>query len=102
MRRYIEVQNARSCPSPLCVQVGDVLVVYTAGARVRSGDQSIQLLGPFITAMVGQNGEIIEPAGNPGLVILRGLQPGLARVELILGEAPLTATSHQLWIKVES
>ena len=85
MARLIEVQDARVCPSTLELSPGDVLLFRATGGRVHSGDEVIELLGPFLQGVLGDDGRILAPAGLPNRVIFRARQPGRARIDVITG-----------------
>jgi hypothetical protein len=82
MSRLIEVQRVEDCPSPLRVRVGDVLVLPASGARVQAGGPAIELLGPFLPAVVGTDGEVLAPEGAPNTVLVRARQPGSATIDV--------------------
>jgi len=95
MGRLIEVQQGQVCSSPLGVQPGDVLLFHATGARVRPGSEGVEILGPFLPAVLGDNGEILTAMGAPNTVLLRALRPGQATIELISGDpwhAPRSTT----------
>jgi hypothetical protein len=95
MARLIEVQDAHQCQSPLALQPGDVLAFRAAGGRVRSGGDVVELLGPFLSAVVGDQGTILTPAGSPNTVLFRARKPGRALIDVITGDpfqAPRTAS----------
>ena len=102
MARLIDVQDAQTCPSPLTVQAGDVLLFHATGGRVRSGGDVVEMLPPLLSAVLGDNGEIVTPAGAPNTVLVRARGPGHALIDVISGDpwhAPRTTT---LGITVES
>jgi hypothetical protein len=102
MARLIEVPDARTCPPALTVLPGDVLLFHATGGHVRSGNQAIDLLGPYLQAVLGDNGAVLAPAGAPNLVLFWARRPGRARIEVIAGDpwhAPQTVT---LEITIES
>ena len=76
MARLIEVQDARTCPSPLTVSLGDLLLFRATGGRVRSGDDVVELLGPFLSAVLGDDGTILTPLGPPNTVLFHARRPG--------------------------
>jgi hypothetical protein len=102
MSRFIEVQDARACPSPLTIRPGDVLMFQATGGRVRSGDDVIELLGPFLTAILGDDGNILTPMGAPNSVLFRAHRPGLALIDVVTGTPFHTPQTTVLGITVES
>jgi len=95
MARLIEVQDAGGCPSPLTVRQGDVLLFRAAGGRVRAGGDAVELWGPFLPGVVGEDGDVLTPMGPPNAVLFRARRPGRARVDVVTGDpfhAPQTTT----------
>ena len=101
MARLIEVQDARACPSPLLVSLGDVLLFYVAGGRVRSDGDVIELLGPFLPAVLGDDGTIVTPMGPPTTVLCRARQPGRAQLDVVTGDPFHMPQTTTLRITVE-
>jgi len=94
MSRLIEVQVEEHTPSPLAVRVGDVLLFQATGARIKGG-KAVELWGPFRSAVLGENGEVIEPMGPPGAVLARAREAGSATLDLFTGDpfhGPRTTT----------
>jgi hypothetical protein len=102
MARLIEVQDARVCPSPLTVRPGDVLLFRAAGGRVRSGGNVVEVLGPFLPAVLGDDGNILTPTGPPNTVLFRARRPGRARIDVVTGDPFHTPQTTALAITVES
>lgn len=102
MARLIEVQDARTCPSPLTVYLGDMLLFRATGGRVRSGDDVVELLGPFLSAVLGDDGTILTPIGPPNMVLFRARRPGRARIDAVTGDPFHTSQTTTLDITVES
>ncbi len=95
MGRIIEIQNVRAAPSSLTLRVGDVLLFKATGGHVRSGEDVIEMLGAYLPAVLGNNGEILTPMGAPNTVLFRALRPGRASVDVVTGDpwhAPQTTT----------
>ncbi|HYE33990.1 hypothetical protein [Methylocaldum sp.] len=102
MARLIEVQDPRMCLSPLTVRSGDVLLFRAAGGRVRSGGDVVELLGPFLQAVVGDDGNILTPMGPPNTVLFHARQPGRALIDVITGDLFHTPQTTALGITVEA
>jgi hypothetical protein len=102
MPRLIEVRDARACPSLQRVKVGDVLVFHAAGGHVRSGDDVVELLGPFVTAVVGDEGTIFTPMGPPNTVLFRASQHGQALIDVAIGDPFHAPQTIELRIAVEA
>jgi len=100
MARLIEVPNVALCRSPLVIRVGDALLFHGLGGHVRSGGDAIEMLGPFVQAIVGENGEVLTPSGPPNTVVFRARRTGTATIDLVTGNfsSPVT-TSLQVEIE---
>lgn len=97
MARLIEVQDVQTCPSLLPVDMGDVLLFHATGGQVRSGADVVELVGTLLSAVVGNNGTIVTPAGAPNTVLFRAQRPGRAIIDVVTGDpwrAPQTTTLH--------
>lgn len=101
MSRLIEVQDARMCSSPLTVHLGDVLLFRAAGGHVRSGGDVVELLGPFLPAVVGDDGNILTPMGPPNTVLFHARRPGRALIDVITGDPFQATRTTALGITVE-
>jgi hypothetical protein len=86
MARLIEVQDAHVCQAPLTVSVGDVFLFRAAGGHVRSGDDVVELLGAFRSAIVGDDGHIMTPVGPPNTTLFRARKPGRALIDVVTGD----------------
>jgi hypothetical protein len=85
MSRLIELQDPAGCESPLVVRAGDVLLCSATAGRVVAGDEVAQVLGGFLTAVVGVTGIVVEPMGAPNAVLVHVLMPGRATIEFGVG-----------------
>ena len=86
MGRLIEVDDPLKCPSRLAVHTGDMLLFRAAGGRVRSGQGIVEMLGPFLQAILVEGGEVLTPQGPPNTVLFRACRPGHAVVDVITGD----------------
>jgi hypothetical protein len=102
MARLIEVQDARVCPSPLTIALGDVLLFRATGGRVRSGGDVVELLGPFLPAVLGDDGTVVTPLGPPNTVLCRARRPGRAQLDVVTGDPFHRPQTTTLGITVES
>jgi len=102
MARLIEVQDARECRSPLTVHPGDVLLFRAVGGHVRSGGDSVEMLGPFLATVAGDDGNILTPMGSPNTVMFRARQPGEALIDVVTGDPFHTTQTTALVIAVKS
>jgi len=102
MARLIEVQDARVSPSPLTVHLGDVLLFRATGGLVRSGADIVELLGPFLPALLGDDGNILTPMGPPNAVLFRARRPGQAVIDVVTGDPFNSPQTTALTITVES
>ena len=81
MSRLIEVQLPDRFPKPLEVRVGDVLLLAATGARIKDGGRAVEVWGPFLSAVVGENGAVVAPEGPPNTVLVRACEPGSVTLE---------------------
>jgi hypothetical protein len=86
MARLIEVQSTQECRSPLLLRQGDLLLWRAAGGRVRSGKDVMEVLGPFVPAVLDDEGNVLTPLGPPNTVLFRARQPGQAQIEVVTGD----------------
>ena len=86
MARMIEVQDAEAYPSLLTIKTGDVLLFRAAGGHVKSGSDVVELLGPFVSAVLSDDGRVVTPMGPPNTVLFRARQPGRARIDVVTGD----------------
>jgi hypothetical protein len=86
MGRLIEVQEAQKCPSPLTLHPGDVLLFHATGGSVDSGGGVVEMLGPFIQAVLGEHGGILTPMGPPNTVLFRARKRGRAVIDVVTGD----------------
>lgn len=96
MGRLIEVQAPRKGPPRVTIQVGDVLLFKAAGCGVREGEAFVDILGPFLPAILVDHGEILTPQGPPNTVLVRALNPGQAVLDVITGN-PFYETRTAAW-----
>jgi hypothetical protein len=96
MGRLIEVQAPRKGPPRVTIQVGDVLLFQAFGGHVREGGKVVEMLGPFVQAILGDHGEVLTPQGPPNTVLVRALGPGRAVLDVITGN-PFYETQTVAW-----
>jgi hypothetical protein len=101
MARLVEVQQAQVRPSSLSVRTGDVLLVQATGGRVQSGGDVVEMLGPFLPAVLGEDGSVVTPMGAPNTVLLRAHRPGRAIIDVVTGDPWHAPQSVTLSIVVE-
>jgi hypothetical protein len=102
MARLIDVPDVRHCTSPLPLGIGDVLRVRASGGRIASGGDVVEMLGPLIDAVVGNDGTVLTPMGAPNVVLVRARRPGQATIEVITGDPWRRAQATTLVITVKS
>jgi hypothetical protein len=93
MGRLIEVPDAQKCASDLPLQTGDMLLFHASGGRIGSGGDVVEMLGPLLEAIVGEDGNVLTPMGAPNVVLVRARRPGRAAIDVITGDPwqrPLT------------
>ena len=101
MARLIEVQNTEGFPQLLTIKVGDVLTFAATGGHVQSGAPVVALLGPFVPAVVGNNGEILTPMSAPNTVMFIGQAAGQATINVVNGDPWSQTQRATLTINVE-
>lgn len=95
MPRLIEIDPpVGALPAVLDVVEGDVLRFPASGGRVRSGAGVVDLLGAFVSGVLGIGGGILVPAGAPDAVLFRALRPGVATIEVLTGD-PWRSVGHR-------
>ena len=102
MACLVEIDDVPACPSPMTVRPGDVLLFQATGGRVRSADDVVEMLGPFLSAVLGNDGSILAPMGHPNIVLFRARQPGEARIDVVTGDPFHTPMTTALCIIVVS
>jgi len=101
MARLIEIQDAQLCPSPLVIQVGDVLLLHATGGSVQSGTEYLQLIGPLLSAVLGDDGQIFTPEGAPNTVLFRAVEAGEAQVHVVAGDPWHSPRLVSITVRVE-
>ena len=101
MSRLIEIQHAQVVPPNLTIQVGDVLSFGATGGHVQSGQEVVEILGPFLPAVLGGNGQIVSPMGAPNAVWFLARQPGRATIDVVTGDPWQAPQTTRLEITVE-
>lgn len=102
MSRLIEVQHAQDLPTSLTIGVGDVLRFGATGGHVHSGAEVVEILGPFLPGVVGDNGEILSPMGSPNAMLFVARRPGRATIDVVTGDPWHATETTALDITVES
>ena len=87
MPRLIEVQDAQAYFTLKAIVVGDVLLFHASGGHVHGGPEVIELLGSFVSAVVGSEGHVLTPVGAPNTVLFRAVNEGEAQIDIITGDA---------------
>ena len=102
MGRLIEIQQTQDLPPSLTIQVGDVLLFGATGGHVQSGADVVKILGPFLTGILGDNGQIMSPMGAPNTVLFLARRPGRATIDVVTGDPWHAPQTTPLDIIVES
>lgn len=101
MGRLIEVQNPFDLAANVTIEVGDVFVFDATGGQVRAGAQVVELLGSFLQAVVGGQGQIVAPMGGPNKVLFHARHPGRAKIDVMTGDPwrpPPTTTTLNITV----
>ncbi|MEO6001151.1 MAG: hypothetical protein ABIN89_30135 [Chitinophagaceae bacterium] len=86
MALLIDVIKADALSSPITLQQGDVLSFKASGGHVNLGEDFVELLGPFASAILQDNGEVLSPMGPPGTLLFHARQPGNAKIDVVTGD----------------
>jgi hypothetical protein len=100
MGRLIEIQDALDCPASLTVAVGDLLQFSATGGHVKSGAGIVEMLGPFLSAVLADNGEPVAPMGAPNVAFFLAHRPGRAVIDVITGDPWQASRTTTLTIDV--
>ena len=84
------------------MQPGDVLLFHASGGHVRSGADVVEMLPSLLSAVVGDNGAIVTPAGAPNTVLVRVHRPGRAVIDVVTGDPWHAPQATTRGITVES
>ena len=79
-----------------------MLLFCATGGHVRSGTDVVEMLGPFLPAVLGGNGLILSPEGAPNTVLFRGRRPGRATIDVVTGDPWHAPETRILNITVET
>ena len=85
MPRLVEL-DAEQLPEQLTLQPGDVVRVWATGGRIRSGEEIVQILGPFLPGVLALDGSVLSPSSPPNALLLLAQRPGVASIELMGGD----------------
>jgi hypothetical protein len=100
MARFVDLGEPANWPSTLAVGVGDVISLGASGAHIPPAADCVEVLGPFVPAVLGDTGEILTPMGAPNTVLLVARRPGRAIVELFIGDPWRGSRSSNIEIAV--
>ena len=100
MARWIEV-GREALPGQLTIRVGDLLRFSASGGHVRAGAEVLQLLGPFIPAVVATDGRVLAPQAAPGILVFLARAPGAARVDVVTGDPWRAPVMTAIEIQIE-
>ena len=102
MASLFEIEDVRTLPARLKMSAGEL--VHATGVRVvgpPSGDLPVVVHGPFVRGVVGPAGQMLAPAGPPGVVFCQAQRVGVSEIELITGDPWRHADSRILQLVVE-
>jgi len=101
MGRLIEVNEVSEIPSVITIRRADVLLFRVSGGHVTAGTALIQVIGPLITGVFGNNAQIFSPEGAPNAILFLALQAGKAHLEIVTGDPFYTAASRSVEVIIE-
>ena len=102
MGRLIEIEPSQELPPTLTLSVGDLLKLWATGGRVEPGADAVEILGPFITSVIGNNGSVLAPMGSPNVILLFARRPGRATIDVVTGDPWRSTQTLRLEITVLS
>jgi hypothetical protein len=102
MPRLIELRSAERLPESLTIRVGDLLMFGASGGHLRSGGEVLELIGPFVPAVLGDNGQILSPAAAPNAVFFLARSVGIAPIDVFEGDPWHGPKINRLTITVEA
>jgi hypothetical protein len=108
MSRLIEIQDVERLPPEITLRVGDLLWVPASGGRVHlpiantATSSGVQLLGIFVQAVLGLNGEVVAPEGPPNAVLFVARNPGKSLIDIMTGDPWQGSRIKTLLINVET
>jgi hypothetical protein len=100
MARLIDAA-AGPLPAVITIRVGDLLRFGASGGHLLSGLDVLQLIGPFVPAVIGTNGQVLSPMSAPNAVLFLARAPGNARIDIVTGDAWHGSTTTALDVYVE-
>ncbi len=86
MARLIEVDNAQALPFRITIERGDLLLFKASGGNVNSGFEVVELIGPFLSVLMLDNGEVVAPMAAPNTVMFLARNSGKAEVRVVTGD----------------
>lgn len=102
MGRLIEIQpGTQGFPPSITVEVGDLLVFSATGGHVQSGADAVEIVGAFLSSVLGSNGRILSPMGAPNAVLFLARRPGHATIEVVTGDPWHASQTTMLDLTVE-
>jgi hypothetical protein len=101
MSKLIEIGPTQGLPARLAIKVGDVLKFRATGARVPSPTNVLEIIGFYISSVVGDDGQVLTPMGAPNAVLIIGRHPGRAMLEVVTGDPWNGGRTTKLQVDVE-
>ena len=104
MGRFLDLDPSRAggLPPTLEVRVGDLLRFHASGVKVVGGDQAVDVLGAFTSAVLSTAGTVLAPQGGPNLVVAMAAEPGHASLDIVTGDpwSPKTQRTQRIDVVV--
>jgi hypothetical protein len=100
MGRLIEIETGQYLPPSLEISVGDLLKFWASGGHVESGAEVCEMVGPFLTGVIGLNDELISPEGAPNVIMFLARRPGEATIVIVTGDPWHTTQTTRLHLSV--
>lgn len=86
MAQLIEVDSLSQFPLEIYMAKEDMLFINAGGGNVLSGKDVIERFGPYVTALLQENGTSLAPMGGPNKLLFVARQQGTARVAVVMGD----------------
>jgi hypothetical protein len=88
-------------PSIITIGRADVLLFRASGGRVTAGTGLMQVIGPLITGVVVNNGQILSPGGAPNAILILAVKAGKAQLEIVTGDPFYMPVSISIEVIIE-
>src|SRR5262245_35780962 len=102
MSRLVEIDDVKALPRALTLQVGDILLFRATGGHVLSDDAVVEILGFFLPAVIGPEGQVLSPMGPPAAVLFRARSQGRAMIDVVTSDPSQQPSTSVIELTVQS